>query len=108
MAPVQARSGAAERYRELGRTLPQVLGAKLRSSGCLPARTAGEGKKAHPEEEKITCSTIQRGNVMLIQPYLYFDGRCEEALGFYGDKLGAKVEVLMRFNEAPAPHPPGM
>jgi PhnB protein len=45
---------------------------------------------------------------MLIQPYLYFDGRCEEALGFYGAKLGAKVDVLMRFNEAPTPHPPGM
>lgn len=45
---------------------------------------------------------------MLIQPYLYFDGRCEEALAFYGAKLGAKVEVLMRFTDAPAPHPPGM
>lgn len=45
---------------------------------------------------------------MLIQPYLFFDGRCEEAIGFYGAKLGAKVEMLMRFSDAPAPHPPGM
>lgn len=36
-----------------------------------------------------------------VQPYLYFDGRCEEALEFYRDHLGAKIEFLMRFKEAP-------
>jgi len=45
---------------------------------------------------------------MLIQPYLFFDGRCEEAIEFYRGKLGAEVTMLMRFNEAPEPHPPGM
>ena len=45
---------------------------------------------------------------MLIQPYLFFDGRCEEAIEFYGSKLGAKVTMLMRFSESPEPHPPGM
>jgi PhnB protein len=45
---------------------------------------------------------------MLIQPYLFFDGRCEEAIEFYRSKLGAEVTMLMRFNEAPEPHPPGM
>jgi PhnB protein len=46
---------------------------------------------------------------MLIQPYLFFDGRCEEALEFYKSKLGAKVEMLMRFKENPEPtaNPPG-
>jgi PhnB protein len=38
---------------------------------------------------------------MDVQPYLFFDGRCEEALEFYKKTLGAKVEMLMRFNEAP-------
>jgi PhnB protein len=38
---------------------------------------------------------------MNVQPYLFFDGRCEEALEFYKKTLGAKVEMLMRFNEAP-------
>ncbi|HEX9451922.1 MAG TPA: VOC family protein [Burkholderiales bacterium] len=45
---------------------------------------------------------------MLIQPYLFFDGRCEEAIEFYRSKLGAEVTMLMRFDEAPEPHPPGM
>jgi len=38
---------------------------------------------------------------MQVQPYLYFDGKTEEALKFYADKLGAKVEVMLRFSDAP-------
>jgi PhnB protein len=38
---------------------------------------------------------------MHVNPYLVFDGKCEEALEFYKNKLGAKVTALMRFNEAP-------
>ena len=38
---------------------------------------------------------------MKVQPYLFFDGRCEEALGFYQEKLGAQVTAKMRFSEAP-------
>ncbi len=44
----------------------------------------------------------------LIQPYLFFGGRCEEALEFYRTVLGAQVDMLMRFNESPEPTPPGM
>ncbi len=40
---------------------------------------------------------------MNVQPYLFFDGRCDEALDFYKQALGAKVEMLMRFKEAPPP-----
>ena len=40
---------------------------------------------------------------MQIQPYLCFEGRCEEALEFYRKALGAKVEMLMRFKESPDP-----
>ena len=45
---------------------------------------------------------------MQIQPYLYFDGRCEEAIEFYRQALGAQVEMLMRFKDSPEPAPPGM
>jgi PhnB protein len=45
---------------------------------------------------------------MQLTPYLFFDGRCEEALEFYKKTLGAKVEMLMRFKESPDPVPPGM
>ena len=43
-----------------------------------------------------------------VQPYLFFDGRCEEAIEFYKVTLGAKVEGLMRFKDSPDPVPPGM
>ena len=43
-----------------------------------------------------------------ITPYLFFSGRCEEALQFYETALGAKTEMIMRFNESPDPVPPGM
>jgi PhnB protein len=38
---------------------------------------------------------------MHVQPYLFFDGRCEEALDFYKQTLGATVEMLMHFKDAP-------
>ena len=38
---------------------------------------------------------------MQIQPYLFLDGRCEEALEFYGKTLGAKIEMMMRFKDSP-------
>jgi PhnB protein len=46
---------------------------------------------------------------MLLQPYLFFDGRCDEALAFYKRVLGAKVGMLMRFKDSPDPAscPPG-
>jgi PhnB protein len=43
-----------------------------------------------------------------IAPYLFFGGRCEEAINFYRTALGAEVEMLMRFDESPEPPPPGM
>ena len=44
---------------------------------------------------------------MLVQPYLFFEGRCEEAIEFYRRALGAEVEMLMRYKESPEPPPPG-
>jgi PhnB protein len=40
---------------------------------------------------------------MRVQPYLFFEGRCEEALEFYRRALGAEVEMLMRFKDSPDP-----
>jgi PhnB protein len=42
---------------------------------------------------------------MAIQPYLFFDGRCEEAIEFYRRTLGAEVEMMMRFKDCPEPMP---
>jgi PhnB protein len=38
---------------------------------------------------------------MLIQPYLFFDGRCDEAIEFYKKTLGAKTGMIMRWKDAP-------
>lgn len=40
---------------------------------------------------------------MKVQPYLSFDGRCEEAVEFYRSALGAEVVMLMRFKDMPDP-----
>jgi PhnB protein len=45
---------------------------------------------------------------MKIEPYLFFDGRCEEAMEFYRGALGAKVTFMMRYKENPEPAAPGM
>jgi PhnB protein len=44
---------------------------------------------------------------MQIQPYLFFDGSCDEAIEFYRSTLGAEVMMLMRFKDSPEPVSPG-
>ena len=44
----------------------------------------------------------------LLQPYLFFGGRCEEAIELYRRVLDARVEQCLRFDESPDPVPPGM
>ena len=57
------------------------------------------------QEENLTPTmALQSAQV---QPYLFFSGRCEEALAFYEQALGAKVIMKMRFNESPDGVPAG-
>ena len=50
-------------------------------------------------------TTKQNG---IVQPYLFFNGSCEQAVDFYRKALGAEVEMSMRYKESPEPPPPGM
>lgn len=43
-----------------------------------------------------------------IHTYLFFSGRCDEALEFYKTAIGAEMVMLMRFNESPDPLPEGV
>jgi PhnB protein len=43
----------------------------------------------------------EEGKAMQVQPYLFLDGRCEEAIEFYRKALGAEVQMLLRFKECP-------
>lgn len=45
---------------------------------------------------------------MPVTPYLFFDGRCEEAIEFYKKALGAEVSMMMRYKDSPEPMPPEM
>ena len=47
-------------------------------------------------------------SVKTIQAYLFFGGRCEEAIEFYKKAIGASVEMMMRHSESPDAPPPGM
>jgi PhnB protein len=44
----------------------------------------------------------------LIQPYLFFNGCCEEAVQFYKSALGAELDMMLRYRESPDAPPPGM
>jgi PhnB protein len=45
---------------------------------------------------------------MVVQPYLFFEGRAEEAIEFYRSAVGAEVGMLMRYKDSPEPAKPGM
>jgi PhnB protein len=49
----------------------------------------------------LSMTEFQGATVMQVQPYLFFDGRCEEALAFYKKTLGATVEMMMRWKDGP-------
>src|SRR6187431_1008926 len=59
------------------------------------------------EQEKKMQSTVAMRKAK-INNYLFFSGRCEEALNFYQQHLGAKINFIMRFNESPDPVPADM
>src|SRR2546422_890711 len=47
-------------------------------------------------------------NKPFVQPYLFFNGSCEQAVEFYRKALGAEVEMMMRYKDSPEPPQPGM
>jgi PhnB protein len=52
--------------------------------------------------------STKNNNHRVIQPYLFFNGVCEQAVEFYRKALGAEVEMMMRYQESPEPSKPGM
>lgn len=46
-------------------------------------------------------------NNHVVQPYLFFNGSCEQAVEFYRKALGAQVDMMLRFKDSPEPMPPG-
>jgi PhnB protein len=52
-------------------------------------------------DEPLKLQTLFKESAMTVSPYVNFDGRCEEAIEFYKKAIGAEVNVLMRYKDAP-------
>ncbi|EMI56872.1 YciI family protein [Rhodopirellula sallentina] len=57
------------------------------------------------QESRLRCNVAAKD--ALLQPYLFFGGRCEEALEFYQSNLGAEIVMQMRWQDSPEPMPEG-
>lgn len=64
-----------------------------------------DGKVRAQEETLRNTITLRKAKV---NSYLFFSGRCEEALNFYQEHLGAQINLMLRFNESPDPVPAEM
>ncbi len=64
-----------------------------------------QGNIREQEEALAQSLALQEASV---QPYLFFGGRCEEALAFYEQALSATVLTKFRFSESPDAVPEGM
>jgi uncharacterized glyoxalase superfamily protein PhnB len=69
-----------------------------------PAKEMCCGLKLVRKKSKIRGETTTGTT---ITPYLFFGGRCEEALEFYRKSLGAEVDKVTRYDESPQPPPAG-
>jgi len=78
----------------------------MKMSWNAPSFVEGMNRSKNHNEKTVT--TTKNSPTKIVQPYLFFDGRCEEAVEFYRSALGAEVEMLMRFKDSPDPHEPGM
>jgi PhnB protein len=56
-----------------------------------------------PDIDDVNDFQPGQGDTMLVQPYLMFDGRCEEAIEFSRRAVGAETTMLMRFKDSPEP-----
>src|SRR4051794_15361294 len=64
-------------------------------------RRRGERKRNRNSKDEINMTTTTNAPAQKVQPYLFFDGRCEEAIEFYRKVFGAEVNMLTRFKESP-------
>jgi len=76
----------------------------MNCQSAFPRCPAGGPTRNHPTKEIMSTTK----NKSELGPYLFFDGRGEEAIEFYRKALDAEVDMLMRFKDSPEPHQPGM
>ncbi len=67
-----------------------------------PLNTRGECVEPRYETSDLIVMSIPS---ISVQPYIFFGGRCHEALEFYRAAVGAEIQMLMRYSESPEPNP---
>ena len=73
-----------------------------RMAGMKPETMAFDGKRMiFGGFKPFLGEAAGSGGSATIQPYLFFRGRCEEAINYYKDKIGAEVLMMIRFKENP-------
>src|SRR5438046_653619 len=69
---------------------------------ALATPAAGAARwRGSPSSARTIPDPQQRRTTMNVQPYLSFEGRAQEAIDFYKSALGAKVDMVMHFKDAP-------
>lgn len=87
--------------------------AQVRSESFSATHLRGAGNPRRRKIRSIRKEWVEslEFNVVktstFVQPYLFFNGRCEEALEFYRNAVGAEVTMTMRYRESPDEPPPG-
>ena len=103
---VASMEQAIEWVRKCPNPMPEASEIEIRP--FYEAADFGEGftpELRAQEAEILTEASLRQSAV---QPYLFFGGRCEEALGFYTSALSAKIGMILRWHESPQPPPPEM
>jgi PhnB protein len=96
------------------RVMVMVKATKSSEAGELPSEQLLTDMGRF-NEELVKAGIMKAGDglkpgseAVRVQSYLFFSGRCEEALSFYEDAVSARVTMKMRFSESPDPVPDGM
>lgn len=96
---------ALSRLSERGNRFVIDLWFQLRDSNHVLWLTSNlRNKESSNNSKRMSPTKDDR----VIQVYLFFNGNCEEAVGFYRKALGAEVQMTMRYKEAPDKPPPGV
>lgn len=101
---VDSMEQAVEWVKRCPNPMPEESGIEIRPVYQMEdfAENDPDGSVAASEDALRTTLALQS---TVVQPYLFFSGRCEEALEFYQESLGAVVTMLMRFKDSPDPLP---
>lgn len=103
---VSSLEEAVEWVKKCPNPMPEESDIEIRP--LFEADDFGEAMTPELREQETKLEAAISMEKATVRPYLFFGGRCEEALEFYKRALQAKIGMVMRFDESPEPTPPGM